>query len=175
MEHVDGVHLLARTHKLDGLGDNGANGEGSAAARVAVELGEDDAVEVEAVVELLGGVDSVLTRHRVNHEERLVGADGLLEVGYLVHHLLVDGQPAGGVDNDDVVILLLGLANSMPGNLHHVLIAVLGIDIDANGFSNDLQLLDGSRTIDVAGHQERLLVLAFLQHPGQLACERGLS
>ncbi len=175
MEHVDGLHLLARTHKLDGLGDHGADGEGGTATGVAVELGEHHAVEVEPVVELLGGVHGILTRHGVDHEQRLVGLDGLLQVGNLVHHLLIDGQTAGGIDDDHVIVFLLGLADGVLGNLHHVLVAVLGIDIDAHRLGHDLQLLNGGRTIDVAGHQQRLLVLTLLQHLGQLAGKGGLT
>ena len=175
MEHVDGLHLLARTHKLDGLGDDGTDGQGSTTAGVTVELGQHHAVEVQTVVELLGGVHGVLTGHRVDHEERLIGVDGLLQPTDLVHHLLVDGQTTGGIDDDHVVRLLLGLADSVLGNLHHVLVAFLDVDVAAYRLTNHLQLLDGSRTVDVAGHQQRILVLARLQHVGQLAAERRLT
>ena len=63
VEDVDGVDTLARAHKLDGLGDDGAYRQGSTAAGVSVELGEDDAVKVEAVVEGLGRVYGVLAGH----------------------------------------------------------------------------------------------------------------
>ena len=38
-----------------------------------------------------------------------------------------------------------------------------------------MQLLDGGRTIDVAGHEQRLLVLLRLEHVGQLAAECRLT
>ena len=63
MEYVDSFHLLACTYELDWLSDNSADRESCTAACVAVELGENHAVEVEAVVELLSCVDSVLTGH----------------------------------------------------------------------------------------------------------------
>ena len=59
--------------------------------------------------------------------------------------------------------------------LDNVLVALLGIDIHADALAYHLQLLDGSGTIDVACHQQWFLVLAGLQHVGQLAGEGGLT
>ena len=121
VEGVYGFHLLARAYKLYRLVDNGANRQGSTAARVAVELSEDNAGVVEAVVELLGRVDGVLTRHGIDHKERLIRVDSCLNGCYLLHQLLVDGQTAGGVDDDGVVALSLGLVDCVQGYLHGVL------------------------------------------------------
>jgi hypothetical protein len=46
--------LFAHAEELDGLAGDVANGEGRAAAGVAVHLGEDDAGEAEAGVEIRG-------------------------------------------------------------------------------------------------------------------------
>ena len=40
--------------------------------------------------------------HRVDDEERVVGLDRLGDLADLLHQLLVDGETAGGVDDDDV-------------------------------------------------------------------------
>ena len=122
MEGIDGLHLLARTDKLDGLRHHRANRKGSTAAGITVELGQHHAVEVQAVVEFLGGVHGILTGHRVHHEERLVGIHGLLQRSDLVHHLLIHGQTTGGIDDDHVVILSLGFAESILRNGNHVLV-----------------------------------------------------
>ena len=76
-----------------------------AAAGVAVELGQDDPVEADAVEEGQCGRDGVLADHRVDDEQGLVGRDGVPDVGGLLHQLGVDAEPAGGVDDDDVVQL----------------------------------------------------------------------
>ena len=110
VEHVEGVHLLARADELDGFVHHGAYAQGRTAAGVAVELCQHDAAEVEPLVKFLRRVHSVLTRHRVHHEERFVGVERFFQVGYLVHHLLVHGQASGGVDDDQIVFLLLGFA-----------------------------------------------------------------
>ena len=84
-----------------------------AAAGVAVQLGQHHTGEADAVAERLGGGDGVLADHRVEHEQHLVGLDGVPDRGGLAHHLLVDAQPAGGVDDDHVEVL--GVRLGEPG------------------------------------------------------------
>ena len=125
MEHVDGLHLLTSTHKLDGFGDYRTDTQSSTTTGVTIELGQHHAIEVETVVELLGGIHGVLTSHRVDDKQRLVGLYSFLQGGYLVHHLLVDGQTTGGIDDDNIIVLGLGLADGIVGNLDHILVVGL--------------------------------------------------
>ena len=100
---------------------------------------------------------------------------GVFQRGYLVHHLLIDGQTSGGIDDDDVVVLGLCLTDGVVGNLDNVLVVGLGIDGNADALAYYVQLLDGSRTIDVAGYEQRILVVAGLQQVGKLTGEGGLT
>src|SRR5262249_57283602 len=59
LEFVEHVELFADTDELDGDLCDFLDGEGSAAAGVADELRQDDAVEVQGVVEGLRAVDGV--------------------------------------------------------------------------------------------------------------------
>ena len=102
VEQVEVLELLAGRREGDRAADDLLDRERGAAAGVAVELGEDDAVELEGLVERLGGRDRVLAGHGVDDEERVVGRHGLADAADLVHHLGVDGEAAGGVDDDDV-------------------------------------------------------------------------
>ena len=61
--------LLARAAELDGLARHRADGQRRAAAGVAVQLGQDHAVDVQLLVKGLGDVDRVLTGHGVNHQQ----------------------------------------------------------------------------------------------------------
>ena len=88
VERVEVVQLLAVGGEHDLLAGDLRDGERRTAAGVAVELGEHDAVEADAVAERLGGVDRVLADHRVDDEEDLVGADRVADVGGLLHQLL---------------------------------------------------------------------------------------
>jgi hypothetical protein len=69
-ELFQAVERLAHTHELDRLAGHRFHRQGRAAARVAVELGQDDAVVGQPVVEGLGCGHRVLADHGVDHEER---------------------------------------------------------------------------------------------------------
>ena len=80
VEGLEGVGLFAGAEELDGRAGDVADGEGGAAAGVAVHLGEDGAGDGEAVVEGLGGVDGVLAGHGVGDEEDFGGVEELFEL-----------------------------------------------------------------------------------------------
>ena len=175
MEYIHGIHLFTRTHKLDRFGDNGADRQGCTTAGITVKLCEHNSVEIETIVELLGSVYGILTSHRVNHEESLIGIDSLLEVGNLVHHLLVNSETSGGIDDNHIVALGLGLTYGIVGNLHNILVVRLCINGNTYGFSYNLQLFDSGRTIHVASHEQRLFVVLVFQHVGKFATEGCLT
>ena len=93
-------------------------------ARVAVELGQHDTGEADAVEERLRRGHGVLTDHRVDDEQDLVRLDRVADVGGLLHQLGVDTEAAGGVDHDDVVQRALGLGDRVAGDLDRVADAV---------------------------------------------------
>ena len=91
-----------------------------AAAGVAVELGQDHAVELERLVERLGRGDGVLAGHGVADEIDLVRLDLLLDLLELGHQLVVDVEPAGGVEDDRVAPLAVGLDQGVLADLDGV-------------------------------------------------------
>ncbi len=92
VEGLEGVGLFAHADELDGLAGDLADGEGRAAAGVAVHFGEDDAGEAEAGVEFLRGVDGVLAGHGVGDEENFLGVEELFEALHLAHQVFIDVQ-----------------------------------------------------------------------------------
>ena len=122
-----------------------------AAAGVAVELGQDHAVELRDLGELLGDVDRVLAGHRVHDQQHDVRLDALLDVRQLLHQRLVDVQAAGRVDDQDVLAVALGLVERPAGDVHRVLVDALLVDGRARLGADLDQLLDGGRAVDVAG------------------------
>ena len=61
-----------------------------------------DPVELQRLVERLRRRDCVLARHGVDDEERVMRLDCRRNLADLLHHFGVDGQPAGGVDDQHV-------------------------------------------------------------------------
>ena len=177
VEHVEVGELLAVGREQDRLAGDLADRQRRATAGVAVELGEHDAGEPDAVAERLGGGHRVLTDHRVDDEQGLVGPDGVADVRGLLHQLLVDAEPARGVDDDDVVLFSracatprratsTGSPTPFPGSG-----AKVG---DPGPLADDLQLGDRVGPLQVAGHQQRRVPLA-LEPVRELAGQRGLA
>ena len=98
---------------------------------------EDHAVEVRGLGELLGHVDRVLARHRVDHEQHVVRLRALLDLGELLHQLLVDVEPAARVDDQHVAAVLLRLVERPLGDVDRVAAGALLVDVRA-GLGADL-------------------------------------
>ena len=175
VEGVEGIHLLARTHEHDGFVHDASDAQGSTASGVTIQLGEDDASIVKAVVELLGRIDSILTRHGIHHEENLVGLHRIAEVLNLLHQLLVHSLPTSGIDDEHIESLSLGMLYGITGNAHRVGGTLLEMDRHPNLFAQDTQLFHGSRAEGVAGSQQRIAVLLLAQELSQLAAHGRLA
>ena len=150
-KRLEVAQLLAGGGEQDRLAGDRLDGQRGAAAGVAVELGEDHAVELRGLGELLGDVDRVLAGHRVDDEQHDVRLDALLDVRELLHQRLVDVQAAAGVDDQDVLAVALGLIERPAGDVDRVLVGALLVDRRARLAADLDQLLDGGRAVDVAG------------------------
>jgi len=154
--------------------------ERGAAAGVAVELGEDDAVEGERGVEVLGDGDGVLAGHGVDDEERVVRLRDLGDLPHLLHQLGVDGEAAGGVDDHHVAPEAAGLGQAAPGHVERIALTgrdhVVGGAEDRHGvlLGQRAQLLDGGRALEVGADQQRVAAL-LLEPAGQLGRAGGLA
>ena len=126
VEDVEVVELLACGREQDRDAGDLAHRQRGTAAGVAVQLGEDDAGESDTLAERLRGGDGVLADHRVDDEQHLVGIDGLADRGGLRHQLVVDAEPARGVDDDDVEVLGPRLGEAVGGHLDRVAGADVG-------------------------------------------------
>ena len=74
VERLEVLELLAGAGEEDRLADHFLHRQRRAATRVAVDLGEDHAVEADGLVERLRDVDRFLTGHRVDDEQRVRAA-----------------------------------------------------------------------------------------------------
>src|SRR5690606_35951738 len=173
-EDLEFVELLALTEELDGLAGDLFDRQRGAATGVTVELGHDEAIELELLVELHCGVDGVAADHGVADQEDVLGLglfDDLLE---LAHQHVVDRESAGGVEDDVVVAVLPGGRNRGSADLDGVAF-FFGVDWHTELFTEDLELLDGGGSVDVAGDHHRF-GLEVLDEPARdLAAGGGLT
>ena len=98
MEDVERVELLAGRRKQYRSAGDGANGKRRASARIAIELGQDDAGNLQPLMESLGDIGSLLTGHRIGNEDDMMGPDGSLQALQFLHQIVVDLQAACGID-----------------------------------------------------------------------------
>ena len=99
VEFFERVEVLARADELDRHAGDLLDGEGRAAAGVAVELRHDDAVELELLVEDLRAVDGVLARHAVDDQIHLLRRDlaiDPLELAPSARRRCAAGRPCRG-------------------------------------------------------------------------------
>ncbi len=108
MEGLERVVFFTDADELDRLPGNLADRKRRATAGVAVHLGEDHAGERELLVELVGGVHRVLAGHGIGDEQDFLRIQQALERLHLVHQLVVDVQPAGGIDDKNVAAAVDG-------------------------------------------------------------------
>ena len=131
VEDLELLELLTGGGEQDGPPGDLGDGQRGTAASVAVELGEHNAGDVDALLERLRGHHRVLADHRVDDEQHLVGVDRLANVRGLAHQLRVDAQAAGGVDDHHGMLALLRLLDALLGHLDGVAAHLLVLARDA--------------------------------------------
>ena len=175
VELLELVELLADGRELDRLAGDRAHRERRAAARVAVELRQDHAVEVDRVDELLGDVDGVLAGHRVEHQQHVVRLDVALRTrtSSSISSLSTCRRPAVSTITTsrpcDVACL-----DAPARDVDRVAAGAALEDRHVDLAAERLELLDGGRALQVAGHERRLQAL-LRQQPRELAGGRRLA
>ena len=141
--------------ELDRDAGDGRDRQGGAAARVAVDLGQDQAGDGHGGDERLGDGDRLLAGHRVDDEERLDRMDGGVDRGDLGHERLVDGQATGGVEDDHVADLAPGGLDAVADDVHDRGAGRRAVDRDVEALAERLELVGGGGSVRVRGDEER--------------------
>ncbi|MCY1411232.1 hypothetical protein D9M71_266140 [compost metagenome] len=93
----------------------------------------------------------------------------------LAHHLFIDVQATGGIDDDHVDEFEFGFLNSRLRDLDRLLAQVGREEGNADFTGEHFQLLDRRWTINVGGHDHDRLLLALFKEARQLAGGGGLT
>ena len=144
MERLEVLQPLAAADERDRHADDADDRERGAAARVAVHLRQRRRRSTPSGVEFAGALDRVLPGHRVGDVEQIRRLRRVLDRLQLDHQLVVDVQPAGRVDDDDVEACVPRLrqraAPAAPDPDRPPV-----VDADAGLLADDGQLLDRRR------------------------------
>ena len=153
---------------------DGLDGERGAAARVAVELRQHDAVERDSLLERARDRDRLLPRHRVDDEEDVHRLHRVADVRELVHQRLVDLEPAGGVHDHHVAAVGRGARETLPRGDDRV--ARLGpVDRHLDLPAELLELVDRRRPLEICGDEARRLSLVLAEMERELRGGRRLA
>src|SRR5438874_1391771 len=165
---LERLRLFADADVLDRLLRHAVDRERRTATRITVHLRENDTGNVQPLIESLGNAHRVLTGHPIGDEENFVGMDLALEMIELRHHLVVDLQPAGGVDDDHTIAVAPRCVDSRLGDADDVGRTAIGVDGHIELRAECLELVNGGWTVDVGGNEACRLALGF-----ELARELG--
>ena len=121
IEFLEGILFLADTDKLDRTAGNLAHRQRRAAARVTIKASQHDTGDVDSLVEGGRRGHGVLTGHRVGDQQYLVRIGQRLHLAKLGHQPFINGDPAGGIEDQDVEPLELGRLQGTLGDLREVI------------------------------------------------------
>ena len=87
MEGLEVGELLADGREHDRSARHRDDRKCGTSASIAVELGQDDGIEADTLLKLLGGSHGVLADHGVDHEQDVVGTGFVANIAQLLHQL----------------------------------------------------------------------------------------
>ena len=99
----------------------------------------------------------------------------ILEIADLVHHLLINGETSGCIDDYHIVAVGLSLLDGVVGDAEHILVLWLAVNRNTYLLAHYMELLDSCRTVNVAGYEQWFLAALGFEHIGKLAAEGSLT
>ena len=175
VEGFERIDFLAGADEDDRLARYRAHRQRRPAARVAVDPGQDDAGDPDPLAESLRDIDRVLPGHRVGDEQGLVRVGRLAHRRDLEHQLLVDVEPAGGVEQHDVVALGAAHLQRAPCDRDRALAGDDRQGRDADLAAELGELLLRGRALHVEPGHQHLFALAVLEPQRDLRRGRRLA
>ena len=174
VEYVDGVKFFAGTDKFDRFTGHIAHRQRGAAARITVELRQNDTRNGKQIVERFGHIDRFLTDHSVDHQKNFRRFDSVLDLLQFFHQDFVDLQTAGRVDKDHIVAVFSGVRDAGFRNFDGRNTASHRKDGNADAFADDFQLINSGRTVNVARHEQGIFPF-FLIISGEFSAMSGFA
>ena len=175
MEILERIPALADTDQLDRLARDRAHGECRTAAPVAIDTGQHDAGNTDALVEALREVDRILAGQAVGDEQRLVRLCDVAHVRRFLHQFFVDMNAAGRVEQHDIVAAELARLDRARRNLLRCLPRNDRQCRDARLLAEHAQLLLRCRPARIERGHEHFLLVAVREALGDLRARRRFT
>src|SRR4051794_30820076 len=106
MKLFERIKMLTSPDELDRHAGDLLDRERRPTACIAIQLRQDDAIQLELLVEDLRAVDGILPRHAVDNEINLLRPNLPIDPLELSHQLIINVQPPGRIENDNIRIVL---------------------------------------------------------------------
>ena len=119
-------------------------------------------------MKLLRRADCILAGHRVGDEHHFARLGQLFDGLDLGHHLLVNRQPPGGVEHDDVVIVLPGQAQRVLADLDRRDLRALAVHGNTQLPAKRFKLRHRRRPVGIGRDEQRPVT-----HAAQPECKLG--
>ncbi|RMQ38992.1 Membrane protein [Pseudomonas syringae pv. actinidiae] len=175
VKRLQRLALLAHADKLDRLAGDCTHRQCSTATSIAIDLGQDDTGQRQRIAECLGGVSRILAGHGIDHEQRFGWFGCSVQRLNLAHHLDIDVQTTGGIDDDHVDELQPGFLDGSQGDIHRLLADIGREERHADVVGQGFKLLDGGGTVHVDRHHHHGFLFALFKEARQLASGGGLA
>ena len=120
MERLQGIELFPHAEKLNRLAGHGPDRQHGATTRIALDFRQDDTGEADLLIELTGHIHRILAGHGIGNQQHFVGAHSLLDRHEFGHQLIIDMQPAAGIEHNQIVALLLTAFHPALADTHHI-------------------------------------------------------
>jgi hypothetical protein len=159
MENFKSVVLLPHSHEFHWLAGDLFDGKRRATARVAVHFREDEPVESEFFVKLLGALHSVLSEHGIGDEQDFVRPDPLLDLGELLHELVVNVKASRCINQQHVMPRVPRLTQRSLTQCERLVTGGTIPDLHVDVFGDHFELVAGCRSVDVHGDHHRTMVV----------------
>jgi hypothetical protein len=153
MKFFQPIKLFADTDKFDGLSGNGFDAQGSTATGVAVHLAQDNAVKLELIIKLLGGVDGILAGHGITNQVYLMRVYSLDNIPQLSHEACIDVQTPSGIKDYYIPVSSGSPIDGSPADSYGIFAAPIAIGWYVNLLGQNLQLVHSGRSLQIRSNQ----------------------
>ena len=169
------VHFFAKADKADGFAGDCAHRQRRTAAPVAIHTGQHHAADADFIVKFGGHIDRVLTGEPVHHQQGFARVGHIAHGGGLSDQLLINMQPAGGIEHIDVIAAKAGLGFGAFGDCHRVFALDDGQSIHTDLHTENLQLFHRGGAVHIQRGHKHPFAVPLAQPFGQFCGGGGFA